>query len=112
MSIFVGIFCILHALVHLLYAGQALRFFELRPGLAGPTTAAYLARARQVRDELSQHFPGQREALNRYFRWVEIGGSSFRHLVESGMMFGQGILPKVLNLLVKHPLMPWASLKD
>jgi hypothetical protein len=31
-----GIFLILHALVHLLYAGQALRFFELRPGLAWP----------------------------------------------------------------------------
>lgn len=36
MNIFVGIFFILHALVHLLYAGQALRFFELRPGLAWP----------------------------------------------------------------------------
>jgi len=68
-----------------------------------------LRSARQVQDELSQHFPGQREALNRYFRWVEIGGGGFRQLVESGMMFGQNILPKVLNLLVKHPLMPWAS---
>jgi prolycopene isomerase len=66
--------------------------------------------AGQVRDEISQHFPGQRKALKRYFRWVEIGGGGFRQLVESGMMFGQGILPKVLNLLVKHPLMPWASL--
>src|SRR4030065_2645571 len=36
MSIFIGIFLILHALVHLLYAGQALRFFELRLGLAWP----------------------------------------------------------------------------
>jgi hypothetical protein len=36
MSIFAGIFFILHALVHLLYFGQALRFFELRPGLAWP----------------------------------------------------------------------------
>jgi protein-S-isoprenylcysteine O-methyltransferase Ste14 len=31
---FLGILSILHAFVHLLYAGQALRFFELRPGLA------------------------------------------------------------------------------
>ncbi len=68
-----------------------------------------LRNARQARDELSKWFPGQREALQRYFRWVEIGGGGFRQLVESGMMFGQGILPKVLNLLVKHPLMPWAS---
>jgi hypothetical protein len=36
MSISVGIFLILHAFVHLLYAGQALRFFELRPELAWP----------------------------------------------------------------------------
>jgi hypothetical protein len=36
MTIVFGIFLILHALVHLLYAGQALRFFELRPDLAWP----------------------------------------------------------------------------
>jgi hypothetical protein len=35
-TILSGIFLILHALVHLLYAGQALRFFELRPGLTWP----------------------------------------------------------------------------
>jgi len=69
-----------------------------------------LRNVRQVRDELSQHFPDQREVLKRYFHWVEIGGNGFRQLVESGMMFGQGILPRVLKLLVKHPLMPWASL--
>jgi hypothetical protein len=39
MSIFAGIFFILHALVHLLYAGQALRYFELRPGLTWPDGA-------------------------------------------------------------------------
>lgn len=37
--ILVGIFFILHAFVHLLYAGHALRFFELRPGLTWPTGA-------------------------------------------------------------------------
>jgi hypothetical protein len=36
MSITLGIFLILHALVHLLYAGQSRRFFELRPGLTWP----------------------------------------------------------------------------
>lgn len=35
-SVLFGIFFTLHALVHLLYAGHALRFFELRPGLAWP----------------------------------------------------------------------------
>jgi len=68
-----------------------------------------LRNAPQVRDDLSKRFSAQGRELKRYFRWVEIGGGGFRQLVESGMMFGQGILPKVLNLLVKHPLMPWAS---
>jgi hypothetical protein len=36
MSIFAGVILILHAIVHLLYAGQALRFFELRSGLVWP----------------------------------------------------------------------------
>ena len=36
MTTLTGLFLILHALVHLLYAGQALRFFELRPDLTWP----------------------------------------------------------------------------
>ena len=36
MKIVLGIFFILHGLVHLLYAGQSLRLFELRPGLIWP----------------------------------------------------------------------------
>jgi phytoene dehydrogenase-like protein len=69
-----------------------------------------LRSAPQVRDELLKRFPAQSRELQRYFRWVKIGGGGFRQLVESGMMFGQGTLVKVLSLLVKHPLMPWASL--
>jgi hypothetical protein len=40
-----GGFFILHGMVHLLYAGQALRFFELQPGLAWPQGAWALPRA-------------------------------------------------------------------
>lgn len=69
-----------------------------------------LREARQVCGDLAGRFPDEKRGLERYFRWVEIGGGGFRQLVESGMMFGQSILPKVVNLLVKHPLMPWASL--
>ncbi len=36
MDIFLGIFLILHGLVHDLYAGQSWRLFELRPGLVWP----------------------------------------------------------------------------
>jgi hypothetical protein len=35
-SILLGIFFILHGLVHLLYAGQSGRMFELRPGMVWP----------------------------------------------------------------------------
>jgi hypothetical protein len=36
MSIIMGIFLIVHGLVHLLYAGQSVRLFELRPGMTWP----------------------------------------------------------------------------
>lgn len=39
-----GIFIILHGLVHGLYAGQALRWFELRPGMAWPDHSRPLGR--------------------------------------------------------------------
>jgi hypothetical protein len=35
-TIILGIFLILHGLVHLLYAGQSRRIFELKPNLAWP----------------------------------------------------------------------------
>jgi len=35
-TIIIGIFLILHGLVHLLYAGQSERVFELRPGMIWP----------------------------------------------------------------------------
>jgi hypothetical protein len=37
--VIVGIFMVLHGLVHLLYVGQSQRFFELQPGLAWPDGA-------------------------------------------------------------------------
>lgn len=36
MTIILGIFLLLHGLVHLLYAGQSWRLFELRPGFLWP----------------------------------------------------------------------------
>jgi hypothetical protein len=36
MKIVLGVFFILHGLVHLLYAGQSVRLFELRTGLIWP----------------------------------------------------------------------------
>jgi hypothetical protein len=39
LTIVMGIFFILHGLVHLLYAGQSLRFFELQPKMTWPDGA-------------------------------------------------------------------------
>ena len=36
LTIIVGIFFLLHGMVHLLYAGQSYRLFELKPGLLWP----------------------------------------------------------------------------
>ena len=42
--IMAGVFFILHGLVHLLYAGQALRYFELHPGMIWPDGAWLFSR--------------------------------------------------------------------
>ncbi len=39
MLIVFGIFLILHSVVHILYAGQSWRWFELRPGLLWPDSS-------------------------------------------------------------------------
>jgi uncharacterized membrane protein YphA (DoxX/SURF4 family) len=39
LRIIVGVFMVLHGLVHLLYVGQSQRFFELQPGLVWPDGA-------------------------------------------------------------------------
>src|SRR5512134_2386010 len=36
MTYLLGIFLVLHGLVHLLYFGQSARYFELKPGMAWP----------------------------------------------------------------------------
>ena len=42
MRIALGVFIIFHALVHLMYVGQALRWFELKPGMDWPDEARFL----------------------------------------------------------------------
>lgn len=44
LTIIFGIFLILHGLVHLLYAGQSWRLFELRPEMAWPNSAWLFSR--------------------------------------------------------------------
>ena len=44
LTIIMGIFFVLHGLVHLLYAGQSRRLFELRPGMVWPDGAWLFSR--------------------------------------------------------------------
>lgn len=53
MMILLGIFLILHGLVHLLYAGHSLRFFELRPNMTWPNNAWLLSKL--FGDETTRH---------------------------------------------------------
>ena len=52
-----------------------------------------LRNAQQACHNLRACFPTEQQGLERYFRWVELGGGGFRQLVESGMMFGRNLLP-------------------
>ncbi|MDY7042194.1 MAG: hypothetical protein SVX38_15160 [Chloroflexota bacterium] len=49
LRIIIGVFMVLHGLVHLLYSGQSWRLFELQPGMVWPDGSWALARL--VRDE-------------------------------------------------------------
>ncbi|MGA9396680.1 MAG: hypothetical protein WBV22_00350 [Anaerolineaceae bacterium] len=43
-KIIIGVFLILHGLVHLLYFGQARRLFEMRPGMLWPDGSWFFSR--------------------------------------------------------------------
>lgn len=44
MKFFIGIFCILHGLVHLLYMGHSLNYFELEKGFIWPDNSKLLSK--------------------------------------------------------------------
>jgi uncharacterized membrane protein YphA (DoxX/SURF4 family) len=44
LRIVVGVFMVLHGLVHLLYSGQSWRFFELQPGMVWPDGSVTFSR--------------------------------------------------------------------
>ncbi len=46
--IIMGVFMVLHGLVHLLYLGQSQRFFELQPGMVWPDGAWLFSRFLEV----------------------------------------------------------------
>lgn len=44
LNIFFGIFIILHGIVHLLYAGQSARLYEMQPGMTWPDASWSMSR--------------------------------------------------------------------
>lgn len=68
-----------------------------------------LCTPKQVQHDLAERFPEDKRGLERYFRWVEVGGEGFHDMLESGMMFGKDVFTTTLQLFLRHPLFPWAS---
>lgn len=78
MRIFLGIFLIFHGMVHAMYVGHALRWFELKPGMPWPTGA--WAFSPQVSD-----------GMIRTFAAISIGVASLALMVGgAGILFGAG----------------------
>jgi hypothetical protein len=51
-----GIFILLHGLVHLLYFGHSLRYFELKPGMVWPDGSWILSRL--ISDQAARNLAG------------------------------------------------------
>ncbi|MCJ7827267.1 MAG: hypothetical protein MUP36_03395 [Demequinaceae bacterium] len=107
MRVFLGIFLIFHGMVHAIYIGQALRWFELRPGMPWPTGAWTLA-------SLS-------DGTLRAFASVTIGVASLGLMLGgAGMLFkwgwadwvaiGGAVLASVVHVLLWNG--KWAEAAD
>ncbi|MDP3682853.1 MAG: NAD(P)/FAD-dependent oxidoreductase [Ignavibacteria bacterium] len=68
-----------------------------------------LTNAKQTCNDLKECFPDDKNGLERYFRWVEIGAKGFHESFNNGMMFGKNIIKTIVKLLYHHPFFPWAS---
>ena len=85
-----------------------LRFVSARHQISWGIHDIPLCTPSQTRDDLAACFPGQKHALHKYFRWVDVGGRAFHESLKGGMMFGRKVLDNILKLVFKHPLFPWA----
>ncbi|MGE5598436.1 MAG: phytoene desaturase family protein [Bacteroidota bacterium] len=86
------------------------RFVQIHHQLSwGEDDVPFLSPA-QACDALINAFPHESRGLNRYFRWLEIGGRGFRDMLLSGLMFsgGKGVFGQSLRLGLRNPLYPWA----
>lgn len=86
-----------------------LRFIPVKHQVSWGSKDILLDGPSQTERLLAGFFPDEKRALRRYFRWVGIGSGAFRDMLDSGMMFGRGVLPSMFKLIVRHPLFPWAA---
>lgn len=64
-QIILGVFIVLHGLVHLLYFGQSCRLFELQPGMVWPDGSWVFARALDIE--------GNRVLATIFLVWATLG---------------------------------------
>ena len=115
-----GVFIVLHGLVHLLYAGQSARRFELKPGMVWP--AGSWAFSRLLGDEATRHLASISLVLaatgfvaggigilasQAWWRPVVVGAAAFSSVVYilfwNGKMqnlSGQGAIGLLINIAI------------
>ncbi len=85
-----------------------IKFVEAHHQISWGANDISLQNPTQTMNDLKASFPNERNALRRYFRWVDIGSRAFRDSLKSGLMFGRDVLKNILKLGFKHPLFTWA----
>lgn len=120
MRFVLGVFIVLHGLVHLLYFGQSARYFELKPGmiwpdgswafskLLGNEAARNLARISLILAALGLIVGGIGLLVNQaWWRPVVVGGAAFSSLVyilfwngSMQNMDGQGLVGILIDMAI------------
>lgn len=120
MRFVLGVFIVLHGLVHLLYFGQSARYFELKPGmiwpdgswafskLLGNEAARNLARISLILAALGLIVGGIGLFVNQaWWRPVVVGGAAFSSLVyilfwngSMQNMDGQGLVGILIDMAI------------
>ena len=80
-----------------------LRFIWTRHQISWHSQDVPLITPSQTRHRLESCFPDEKNALRKYFRWVEISWRAFHDSLTSGILFGRDTSKTILKLVLKHP---------